>query len=151
MLKKLCSLLVLIILIASFSLTSFAADALIKITRPDGDETTFKQSYVICGNTGYENVTVAFEVYNADAGEYVPLETIDEEESFSIGDSGLFMKEVKLKNGANKIRVYAFKGENTQVKEFTITVLEESLKDKIKGGLLKITDIFDAITKEMGQ
>jgi hypothetical protein len=142
MLKKICSLLILVVLIASFSLTGFAADGIIKITRPDGDETTFKQSYVICGNTTYTDVSVAVKVYNPNSGEYIPLATVEGEQSFRIGDSGFFMKEVKLQMGANKIRVYAYNGENSQVNEFTITVLEESIKDKIKDGLFKITDMF---------
>lgn len=147
MFKKLCSLLIFIVLIASLSLTGYAAEGIIKITRPDGDETTFKQSYVISGNTAYEGVTVAFQVYDSASGQYVSLQTVDGDESFRIGDSGFFMKEVRLKNGANKIRVYAYAGDNTQVNEFTITVLEESLKDKIKGGLLNFADIFKNLNK----
>ena len=144
--RRVSTLLIFIILIFSFSLSCLAAEPLVTITRPDGDETTFKQSYVICGNTDKEDVTVELAVYDTKAEEYVPLATQDgdEETSFKIGASGIFMKEVGLKEGANKIRVFVYTGtdrEHGETYNFTITLLQEDKKDKIKGGLLTIEEV----------
>ena len=129
---------------------------LVTITRPDGDETTFKKSYVICGVTDNEGIRVALAVYDESEGSYVYMKNTDGE---SIWDAGmLFTKEVSLKEGKNKIKIVAYKpnaegryqlGTDMQVNYFTITVLKESIKDKIINNIIKITDIFkDLLPKQ---
>lgn len=146
MMKKLFTALICIAFIAAMGVTSFAAGPhLINITRPEGDEeSTFKKSYVICGNTANEGITVELSVYDNDLGYYVPYANTEGETSWGIGSSGMFMKEVNLKyTGANKIQVVAYKNsdtENRQVEKFTIILLKEDLKNKLMN--MKVKDIF---------
>jgi hypothetical protein len=133
---------------------------LVTITRPEGDETTFKESYVLCGNSDKENITIKLLMYNESTEKFEPFKNIDGEDTWQIGVSGFFMKEIKLpRNGANKIRIVAYKdsdekenilkpGENLQVNTFTVTLLEKSVKDSIKNGFLRITDILNILFGE---
>ncbi|HOQ36650.1 MAG TPA: hypothetical protein PK033_05410 [Acetivibrio sp.] len=133
---------------------------LVTITRPEGDETTFKESYVLCGNSDKENITVKLLMYNELTGKFEPFKNIDGEDTWQIGASGFFMKEIKLpKKGANKIRIVAYKGsnekdvvlkpgDNLQVNTFTVTLLEKSVKDSIKRGFLRITDMLNVLFGE---
>ena len=54
---------------------------LVTITRPEGDETTFKESYVLCGNSGKENITVQLLMYNEWTGKFEPFCNIDGEDT----------------------------------------------------------------------
>jgi hypothetical protein len=133
---------------------------LVTITRPEGDETTFKESYVLCGNSGKENITIKLLMYNESTEKFEPFKNIDGEDTWQIGVSGFFMKEIELpKMGANKIRIVAFEGsnekdvvlkpgENLQVNTFTVTLLGKSVKDSIKNGFLRITDILNVLFGE---
>jgi len=129
---------------------------LVKITRPEGDETTFKESYVICGNSDKQNITVKLLMYNEKTETFEPYKDLDGEDTWVIGASGFFMKEIELpKKGANKIRIVAYQGntkkdnaelvlgENLQVNTFTVTLLDRSVKEAIKNGFLRITDMLD--------
>lgn len=133
---------------------------LVTITRPEGDETTFKESYVLCGNSDKENITVKLLMYNETTEMFEPFNNIDGEDTWEIGVSGFFMKEIELPNqGANKIRLVAFTGtdeqeielkpgENLQVNTFTVTLLEKSVKDSIKNGFFRITDMLNDLFGE---
>lgn len=169
MFKKFCSFLSFIVIVSLMASAAIAApDAfydkstsssdsqfLVKITRPDGNESTFKTSYVICGVTDQEDVSV--ELLIEKDGRYEEFATTDGYSSWDIGSSGVFMKEVMLPNkGANKIRIVAYKkaeyeslaaGKNLQISNFTITVLEEGIKDKIKNGFLRVSDMLKGIFK----
>jgi len=127
---------------------------LVKITRPEGDESTFKKSYVICGNTDIKGIRVELAILEDD-GKWKSFENTDGDSSWRIGNSGIFMKEVRLPElGANKIRIAAYKSdekdrlvlnENLQLQEYTITVLEKSFKDKIKSGFISVTEMLDEL------
>lgn len=125
---------------------------LVTITRPGRDENTFKKTYVICGVTDKPDIQVALAVYNEAAGVYVDFVTTDGASSWDAGS--LFAKEIVLSEGANRIKIVAYKksevdnpqlNANVQVNYFTVTVLKESLKDKILNDILKITEIFEKI------
>jgi len=125
---------------------------LVTITRPEGDENTFNRSYIICGVSNHSDIEVVLSVYNESSGRYEEYETTEGVSRWKAGK--LFTKEVILKEGANKIKLVAYKtneannlnvGENVQVNKFTITVLKESLKDKILNGVVKIADIIENI------
>ncbi|WP_265447588.1 hypothetical protein [Acetivibrio straminisolvens] len=129
---------------------------LVTITRPEGDETTFKESYVICGNSDKQNITVKLLMYNEKTEQFEPYMNLDGEDTWTIGASGFFMKEIELpKKGANKVRIVAYQGtakmdeaelvlgENLQVNTFTVTLLDRSIRDAIKNGFLRITDMLD--------
>ncbi|NMB33302.1 MAG: hypothetical protein GX992_03555 [Clostridium sp.] len=139
---------------------------LVTITRPEGDETTFKESYVLCGNSGKENITVQLLMYNEWTGKFEPFCNIDGEDTWKIGASGFFMKEIRLpKAGANKIRLVAYAdtpeklgvytaneelvlGTNLQVNTFTVTLLKKSIQDSIKNGFFRISDMLNRLFGE---
>jgi hypothetical protein len=128
---------------------------LVTITRPEGDESTFNKSYIICGVSSNIDVEVVLSVYNESSGKYEEYKTTEGVSRWKAGK--LFTKEVILNEGANKIKLVAYNpaetdnlsvGDNVQVNKFTISVLKESLKDKIINGVVKITDIIEnMITK----
>ncbi|MCX7843346.1 MAG: hypothetical protein N2489_09795 [Clostridia bacterium] len=160
-------LLLAVLLLAMPSLAAFSSviydkdikstdEFLVKITRPEGDETTFKRSYVICGNTTLSGIRVELAIEDS-KGTFVPFYNTDDESGWDVGQSGIFMKEVVLpETGANRIRIAAFQkansknlvaGENLQIKDYTITVLEQSFKDRIKNGVLNVTEALKTIFK----
>lgn len=147
--KRIYSALICIALIFTFGINSYASSGFIKITRPEGpEESTFKKTYVICGNTDKEDVTVELSVYDESLGYYVPYYNTEGESSWSIGSSGMFMKEVELKSGANMIKIFAYRSSNPQEQQtetFTITLLKENLKDKIVNGVLKFSDVLNDV------
>ncbi|AEV70603.1 hypothetical protein [Acetivibrio clariflavus] len=180
MYKKIFYIFTLVLLITSFSITSFAEDLedqkllnkytiladkntsdteqfLVTITRPEGDESTFKKSYVICGNTVKDDIRVMLLIYDKDEKKYIPFANTDGDYMWDIGASGIFMKEVILPNkGANDVRIIAFKKNETeklvpktnlQINSFTVSVLDNGIKEAIKTGFLKITDMLNGLFK----
>lgn len=144
MLKKLNSFLLTILLVASFTVTTFASGDFVTVGRPYGDETVFKTSYMISGNANEEGVAVSLYIYDASLEDYVPLKTVDGETEFVVGASGFFMREVVLNQGENQIMInsfYEYDRENIQSDKFTITVLKESMRDRIKGGFMKLNEM----------
>ena len=180
MYKKIIYIVTLVLLIASFSVTSFAEGVenqellkqysvlsnkttgdteqfLVTITRPEGDESTFKKSYVVCGNSVKEEISVMLLIYDSGAGKYKPFANTDGDYIWDIGASGIFMKEVILPNkGANDVRIVAYKKNETnklvsktnlQINSFKVSVLDNGIKEAIKGGFLKITDMLNGLFK----
>ncbi|HHV99405.1 MAG TPA: hypothetical protein GXX36_07505 [Clostridiaceae bacterium] len=177
MTRKLCAVLVVILMFAAFSVSAFAGpvansqyrhktvngksgmnlDELIMsrdvgeteqfiatITKPTGDETIFVKSYVVCGFTDYQDICIAVAVYDGSKDQYVYVS------NNSVWDvSGLFSNEIPLHLGANRLKIVAFPkseinnlkpGVNAQVTYFTVTVLKQSIKDRIIQGVLKVKD-----------
>jgi len=180
MYKKIIYIFTLVVLIASFSVTSFAESVenqklldqysiltdrstddteqfLVTITRPEGDESTFKESYVICGNSVNEKISVMLLIYDNNEEKYIPFENTDGDYIWDIGASGIFMKEVILPNrGANDVRIIAYKNDETekllsdsnlQINSFKVSVLDNGIKEAIKTGFLKITDMLNGLFK----
>lgn len=168
MLKKICFILVVAIAFSLISVSSFASgndvisdkntlstkQFLVTIYRPEGDETKFDKSYVICGSSEKDDIRVELLIYNGGTGKYEAFKDVDGESGWDVS-SELFTKEVSLPNeGANKIRFAAFKkdeagklktGTNLQVNNFTLTVLNKSFIQKIKDNLFSLPDIFNGI------
>jgi len=144
MFKKFATGAVFAMVLTCYSTIAFAG-TVVTITRPEGDEVTYNQTYMICGNTDKEDVTVEVKVYDPSTGGYVPLYTTDKEYGWSIGSSGMFMKEVKLPYfDANKIQVVSYSRsaiDEQQDNRFTITVLKEGLKNRLVNGVIKIKDM----------
>ena len=129
---------------------------LVTITRPDEEtDSTYKSSYVISGVSDSSDVKVVLEVYNKESEEYVLMENTDGESVWDIGSYNVFSKaafskEIELEEGPNQIRILAFrtaqadglKVEDVQVNEFTITLLKESIKDKVIKSFVDFTKLF---------
>lgn len=116
------------------------------ITKPVGDETTFKKSYVVCGFSDKSDISIAVAVYDEGNDCYT---YISEDSVWDISNSGIFSEEIPLREGANKLKIVAFvksqsgnlkPGANAQVSYFTVTVLKESVKDRIMQGVLKVKE-----------
>ncbi|MDQ2087499.1 hypothetical protein RBH29_13790 [Herbivorax sp. ANBcel31] len=125
---------------------------LVAITRPESDESTFRQSYIVCGNSEAEGITVKLFMYNEESDSFEPFENIEGESSWEIGISGFFVKEIELPNvGANKMRIVAFRkdneeeelilGENLQINTFTVTLLDDEVKDSMRKGFFNINQM----------
>jgi hypothetical protein len=67
---------------------------LVTITRPEGDESTFRKSYIVCGNSTAESITVKLFMYNEESETFEPFENTEGECSWDIGFSGFFIKEI---------------------------------------------------------
>jgi hypothetical protein len=127
---------------------------LVTITRPDGDETTFKKAYVIAGTTAESGIEVVLAMYNPETGNYEEFKNTDGDSRWEIGSFGLFSKQVRLNEGANKLKIMAYKksekgslerGTNLQVNYFTVTALNESIKNKIVNSVIEFSKIFEGI------
>lgn len=178
MYRKFIYIFTLVLLITSFTVTSFAQGVenqkllsqysiltdkdtsdtdqfLVTITRPEGDESTFKRSYVVCGNSVKEDISVMLLIYDNTTRKYKPFANTDGDYIWDIGASGIFMKEVILPNkGANDIRVIAYKKNETdklvsksnlQINSFKVSLLDNGIKEAIKNGFLKITDMLNGL------
>lgn len=181
--KKICLVLLLITFISMSVLPAFAdpdkiddeliyssetkttKNLFVKITRPDGDESTFKKSYVLCGvslkDEAFSDLVVKLLVYDEESDSYKEYENADKEKSWGLGKYGIFIKEMALPNvedgnNINKIRLVIYNnsekeklalGKNLQVNNFTITVLEEGIKEKITNGISKISQLLKGLFK----
>ncbi|MCR4436309.1 MAG: hypothetical protein QHH06_04415 [Clostridiales bacterium] len=163
MLRKLCTIIILVFITTAFTVPAFAAgndiyskatgetgNLYVTITKPDSDQDfTFKKSYILCGKTDLEGIHVKLLRYNKNSGAYESFNNTDGVSSWTIGSSGIFMKEVQLETGLNDMRVVAYKTDaegnvsgGYQITDFAITVSNESVKDKIIDSALKAMDIF---------
>jgi len=124
---------------------------LVKITRPEGDETTIYKTYLICGNAKEDGITVQLLVEN-DNGifEKYVINDGSGRSSWEVNAYSYFQKEVALKEGPNRIRVVAYKtnekydlqpGKNLQINDFTVTLLNQNLKDYVNKGIKMIGDM----------
>lgn len=108
-------------------------------------DSTYKKTYVISCVTDYEDVRIVIQKYNIDEKAYVTLKGADGEFQFDIGSFGVFAKEVKLEKGNNKFRLLAYrkaksdelKAKDVQVSNLSITLMDESIKEKIVNSFLK--------------
>ena len=129
---------------------------LVKITRPEGDESTIYKTYLICGSALQDGLTIQLLVENKD-GVFEKYVLNDEsgESSWSVNAYSYFQKEVALKEGANRIRVVVYKtaeieepklSVNLQLNDFTVTLLPQNLIDYLNRGLiLKLGDLLRSL------
>jgi uncharacterized protein YxeA len=171
MMKKLCPIIILILFVFVSAVTVYAADKLdneqvydkdtkstkqflVTVTRPSGNESTFKKSYVICGvseEEKIEDIQIKLLIYDEKSESYVDYKNTDGESTWGLGKYGFFIKEVLLPSeGVNKIRIVAYKesqeknliiGKNMQISNFNITVLNEDIKERLKNGIQKLADL----------
>jgi hypothetical protein len=130
--------------------TKASSQFIVTITRPDSDESTFRNSYIISGNTKKNNIKVKLLLLNKTSDKYELFENDEGESSWIIGTSGVFMKEVELPvEGSYAIRIVAFNkfdennlvlGKTLQVSDFNISLLNKNIKDKIKSKMSRFID-----------
>jgi len=130
------------------------SDFLVTLTSPDSiNINTFRKTFKIGGTSGRSEIVVVLGRFNESTGAYELFETLDRDASWIIGKSGFFAKEIALEKGQNRFKLVAYikddtsklePGKNVQISYFTITQLEETLKDKILNSVL---DISNVITK----
>lgn len=127
---------------------------LVTVTRPDGKETVFKKNYVFSGITELTGIKIHIALYNEVKKVYEELSDVDGKFGWEIGLSGIFAREVLLREGTNKIKLIAYKksavydlrpGENLQISYFEIKVLNETIKDMMINSILKITDLINSV------
>lgn len=124
------------------------------ITNPEKDkESTYYKSYVLSGNSKYDDVIISIAKYNERTGKYEPMQNTDGESSWEIGEFRLFSKEIILTEGTNKIKMLAYRTsqkeealkENIQVNCFSITLLKESVAKQV---IKKTTDWIEGGIKD---
>lgn len=131
--------------------------SIVKITKPDADkDSTYKKSYVLSGITDQTDVKVYLAKYNEVSKKYEAFANTDGESSWDIGSFGAFAKEVALTKGTNKLKIVAYRTsqegklntEDIQINYFTVSLLDESIKDKIIKGILDLTKSIFTIKKQ---
>ena len=125
---------------------------LVSIARPLCDESTYKRVFKICGSTINKDIRVRLYALNEVTNTYKPLKNTKGELFWDVGASGVFIKEAILpKEGVNKILVCAYDkkqegnlrvGENLQINEFNITLLNSNIRDTVANRLFKISCLF---------
>lgn len=141
--KTIISVLLVLVFIMTASLSVFAhpstvADGsqgtvsnLITIKKPDTASTsTVKTTYSITG-VGNEGVSVCIYTYNG--ASFVPQKNSDGTvATYKIGSSGVFYRQISLKDGANRICVRAEASDGSyQLSYLTITVVNSSVMSDI--------------------
>jgi hypothetical protein len=122
---------------------------IMNITNPQKDkESTVYKSYVLSGNSKYDDVIISIAKFNEDTGEYEPMKNTDGEYSWEIGEYRLFSKEIILTEGSNKIKMMAYRTsqkeealrKNIQVNCFTISLLNESIFTRAKNTFINAVE-----------
>lgn len=125
------------------------------ITSPDKDkDSTYKKSYILSGNSEFNDVVITIAKYNEGTGKYELMYNTDGESSWDIGNFRLFSKEIILTEGTNKIKIMAHRKsqreeavlDSIQVNCFTIELLNESIIGKV---IKKTKDIGLDLTRGM--
>lgn len=139
------------------SSTPSTSQFMVTITRPEGDESTFKKDYVICANTDQDDVVISVLKYNKQMGVYRPINGSDANSTWEIGRTGIFVKQIELpKVGTHPLRVVAYKKNeisrlelhtNLQVNNYTVTLLDRGIKDVIKSGFFRLSDMLSQLMR----
>ncbi len=125
------------------------------ITRPQGtSETTLRSIYMVCGVNYSKQLRFEMYRYNSDLEKYEEQKNIEGENSFDMLEPGVFAEEIVLQNsGANRIRVAAYDvdatelklGENLQINDYTVNLLEKDENDGFGSGFRRISDMLSKI------
>ncbi len=156
--KKICFMLVFIIMVSLFAATSYADDDIpsdkveeigqsvenqekvvedfIIVTRPEDNETTDNRLFVVCGVTKYEGIRVELKEFSFQDNKYESI-TVEGESSWLIGDGGFFAKEIELDEGVNKIKFIAYRDAEPEVKQVSVfkVMVKKDIKKQIKDGM----------------
>jgi len=131
---------------------------LLKVTSPKAgmeEQTTYKKSYVFCGEAQKPGLRVVIAVYNPEKEIFTRVKIADNGE---IGASNLFASEVSLREGENKVKIVVYElnedgeyelGTNVQVSYFTITSVKETFKEQILNGVRKLVDVFNQVEEKL--
>lgn len=123
------------------------AQNIVKVTRPDQNETTKNKTFTVCGYAKKSGVSVELLVYNSKSGVYEYVENEDGDIIWDVGASGIFQYVLQLKGTITKVRVFAYKDssleEPRQITNLTIKY-DEPLFEKIKNGMF---DFFNDMLK----
>lgn len=114
---------------------------LLEISRPDGNETIFDNTYTICGISKEDGIRVKvlilkeFEVDEKKTERYIDFKEEDSNKSsWDLVSKDILIKEFDLKNGVNELRIVAWKKSDPsvyQISNFTIKVLEGKSKNNV--------------------
>jgi hypothetical protein len=117
------------------------------LSKPEDNISTFSTSCIISGVASPGAVVTVYIQTNEQIDKYEKLIIDNEELSWEVGPSGMFVKEITLKSGkVNRIMIYAEKDEvNFQVVKREITVKESNLKELIRNGAIKLEEFINKI------
>lgn len=100
--------------------SSSNTDDLVKITNiKDYDFTTSKSAFIIKGSADEDT---EMSIYRLEDGLYVKYSNSDDSYDWNIGASRIFVKQINLEQGINKICVLAKNGSKKQIIKITVRV-----------------------------
>ncbi len=105
------------------------ATNLVDILNPDSFSTTTSNSICVVSAAANQGTNVAIYMYDAATGMYRKINTFFNGVKFeeaAVGASGLYARQVLLREGLNKILVYAKKGDAIQTVRLEVTLLSEA-------------------------
>ena len=109
--------------------------ALFTVLNPDSFSTTTSNSTCIVSAAGTKNSTMAVYLYDASTGMYRKINTyvndVKQNEKV-VGVSGLYAEQVLLRNGLNKILVYAQLGSAIQAQRLEVTLVSDKFGGNLK-------------------
>lgn len=144
--KKIIAL-VLCLIVMSLPLTSLAApeflgssyvgtaDYLVDILNPDSFSTTTSNSVCVVSAAAKAGTNVAIYMYDVSTGMYRKINTYFNGVKFeetAVGASGLYARQMLLREGLNKILVYAQKDNAVQTTRLEVTLLSEAYVGNLK-------------------
>lgn len=144
--KKIVAL-VLCMIVMLLPLTSLAApeflgssyvgtvDYLVDILNPDSFSTATSNSVCVVSAAAKAGTNVAIYMYDASTGMYRKINTYFNGVKFeetAVGASGLYARQVLLREGLNKILVYAQKDNAIQTTRLEVTLLSEAYVGNLK-------------------
>lgn len=118
-------------------------DWLITIKNPETLTAATSTKTFVVSAVAVEGAAVTLYAYNSNTGLYekiydaagLPLET-------TVGASGLYAQQITLKEGQNKLMVYATNGVDDQAIYLDINLLSEGFIDKIKSFTIDFVNMF---------
>lgn len=108
---------------------------LVDILNPDSFSTTTSNSVCVVSAAANEGTNVAIYMFDAATGMYRKINTFFNGVKFedtAVGASGLYARQVLLKEGLNKILVYAQKNSGIQTVRLEVTLLSEAYVGNLK-------------------
>lgn len=108
---------------------------LVDILNPDSFSTTTSNSVCVVSAAANEGTTVAIYMFDAATGMYRKINTFFNGVKFeetAVGASGLYARQVLLREGLNKILVYAQKDSAIQTTRLEVTLLSEAYVGNLK-------------------
>lgn len=114
-------------------------DSLFTVLNPDSFSTTTSCSTCIVSAAGTQGSTMAVYLFDSATGMYRKINTYinDVKQADSVvGWSGLYAEQVLLRNGLNKILVYAQNGSQIQTNRLEVTLVSEKFGGNLKAYIM---------------